>query len=359
METKDTIQTAALEAIGNKTKAAVGVTMGGGKTLIGLKHMNAHYNDFAKFLVTAPKRSVFNEWKSQAVEHGLAHLVPHMEFTTYRSLPNQSSDYDVVYLDECHSLLPSHRDWLLDFGGKIIGLSGTLPADVRSERGKLVAEFCPPVYTYDTDEAISDNILNDYQILIHKVHLNIEKTIKVENAGRVWYTSEVANYEYWTNRIDMGATPKELQISRIMRMKHMMNFNSKGHVAMKLLKSTKNKTILFANSQQQADDFGIPSYHSSNTMSEQNLLDFKEGKIMQMSAVLQLNEGVNIPKLKEGIIMHAYGNERKSAQRIGRLLRLNPKEKATIHILCYAGTVDVNWVRKALENFDQSKIKWL
>jgi superfamily II DNA or RNA helicase len=67
---------------------------------------------------------------------------------------------------------------------------------------------------------------------------------------------------------------------------------------------------------------------------------------------------VNIPDLKQGIIMHAYGNERKSSQRIGRLLRLNPDDTAIVHILCYVDTVDEKWVRDALENFDQSKIMW-
>ena len=56
--------------------------------------------------------------------------------------------------------------------------------------------------------------------------------------------------------------------------------------------------------------------------------------------------------------MHAYGNERKSAQRIGRLLRLNPDETATCHILCYKGTVDEKWVTNALSEFDDSKIKY-
>ena len=85
---------------------------------------------------------------------------------------------------------------------------------------------------------------------------------------------------------------------------------------------------------------------------------FKEGKIDKLSTVLQLNEGVNIPNLKQGIIMHAYGNERKAAQRIGRLLRLNPDDKAIVHILCYMDTIDEKWVKEALENFDQSKIVW-
>jgi hypothetical protein len=42
----------------------------------------------------------------------------------------------------------------------------------------------------------------------------------------------------------------------------------------------------------------------------------------------------------------------------GRLLRLNPDEKAIVHILCYMGTVDEKWVREALEGFDPSKILW-
>jgi superfamily II DNA or RNA helicase len=80
--------------------------------------------------------------------------------------------------------------------------------------------------------------------------------------------------------------------------------------------------------------------------------------IKKLSTVLQLSEGVNIPDLKQGIIMHAYGNERKASQRIGRLLRLNPDDKSIIHILCYMNTADEKWVKDALEGFDQSKITW-
>ena len=56
--------------------------------------------------------------------------------------------------------------------------------------------------------------------------------------------------------------------------------------------------------------------------------------------------------------MHAYGNERKSSQRIGRLLRLNPSETAVCHILCYTGTQDETWVTNAQKDFDNSKIKF-
>jgi superfamily II DNA or RNA helicase len=57
--------------------------------------------------------------------------------------------------------------------------------------------------------------------------------------------------------------------------------------------------------------------------------------------------------------MHAYGNERKSAQRIGRLLRLNPDDVSTTHVLCYKDTIDEEWVRSALEGLDPEKITYL
>ena len=118
----------------------------------------------------------------------------------------------------------------------------------------------------------------------------------------------------------------------------------------------KDKCLIFANTQEQADKLSEHSYHSNNIDSEDNLKLFKEGKINRLSCVLQLSEGVNIPDLKQGIIMHAYGNERKASQRIGRLLRLNPDDTSIIHILCYKDTIDEKWVANALEPFDKDKI---
>jgi len=125
-----------------------------------------------------------------------------------------------------------------------------------------------------------------------------------------------------------------------------------------LLKNINSKCIVFANTQKQADRVCKHSYHSGNQHSEENLELFADGRINKLSCVLQLNEGVSIPELKQGIIMHAYGNERKSAQRIGRLLRLNPSETAVCHILCYKESVDMKWINTALGDFDKSKIKY-
>ena len=358
MKKKDDIQDKALEAIGNKKRCTVAVSMGVGKTLIGLRHMAKNYTDYSKFLVVAPKKSIFQSWKEDAVKFNLTYLLDHITFTTYISLDKQTFDYDVVYLDECHSLLYSHEPWLSNYNNMILGLTGTPPKIMRSEKGEMVSQFCPVVYKYVVDTAVDDKILNDYKIVLHPVDLDTKKNLKVEKNGKVWFTSEDATYDYWTGRLENAKNAKEQHIMRIMRMKALMGFPSKELEAMALFKSIKDKCILFANTHEQADKLCPYSYHSGNSNSESNLEKFKSGTITKLSAVLQLNEGVNIPNLKEGIILHAYGNERKSSQRIGRMLRLSPDDTSIVHILYYRNTIDEVWVRKALEDFDPDKIIW-
>lgn len=141
-------------------------------------------------------------------------------------------------------------------------------------------------------------------------------------------------------------------------MRTLMDFRTKEDYTKQLMNDIEEKCIVFCNTQVQADRICKDSYHSSNPDAEENLLRFKNDEIDKLSCVLQLNEGVNIPNLRAGIIMHAYGNERKSNQRIGRLLRLNPNDTSIVHILCYKNTVDERWVNEALKDLDQSKVKY-
>lgn len=360
METKnrEDVQSEAVSALLNSKRAGVAVSMGVGKTLIGLKHLKELYNPgdgTFKALVVAPKKSIFQSWKDEMQKHGLDHLKDCITFSTYLSLSKQDTSYRVVYLDECHNLLPSHEPWLDMYKGIIVGLTGTPPKYDRSIKGKLVNKFCPIKYNYVVDNAVGDGILNDYRIIVHMIPLGTVRNIQA-STKKNWMTSEVESYTFWSSKIDQAIDPRDSMMFRIHRMKAMMTYTSKEVYAKQLFESITDKCILFANTQKQAEMLCYHSYHSDNPDSDVNLLKFKVGIINKMSAVLQLNEGVNIPDLRSGIIMHAYGNERKSAQRIGRLLRLNPTETATVHILCYKGTVDENWVRSALSEFDQSKI---
>lgn len=357
---REDVQHRALQTIIKEENVGIAVSMGVGKTLIGLRHMEHIYDDSLHVLVVAPKKSILKSWEDEARKFKMEYLLEHITFSTYISLNKQGLNYDAVYLDECHNLLYSHQDWLDDFKGKIIGLTGTPPKNASSEKGEMVNTYCPIKYSYETDDAVIDGILNDYEIHIHRLELDDRRNfVKKLKNGKTFPSSELADYNYWSERLLNASSGKETQILRVMRMKALMGYPSKERYAQRLLNTITDKCIVFANTHEQADKLCTHSYHSSNTDSDINLKNFKDGVINKLSCVLQLSEGVNIPNLKQGIILHAYGNERKSAQRIGRMLRLNPNEKAIVHILCYVDTVDEQWVGQALEKYDENKIKYI
>lgn len=360
LKTKQSIQQKALEAVQGKHRASVAVSMGVGKTLIGLLHMDSEYDTGSrKFLVVVPKNSIIDSWKTDAVKFDVAHLLDHIDFTTYLSLHKKSRDYDAIYLDECHSLLYTHDYYLSTYTGKILGLTGTPPRFAKSEKGEMVKKYCPVAYRYVTDDAVGDKILNDYEVEVHMLELSAARNFKIETKkGGSFMSSEKDAYNFWSEKIMNATSPSQLQITRIMRMQALMKFNTKERYAKKLLDMQQDKCIVFCNTTDQADRICSHSYHSKNPLSEQNLDMFKNGNINKLSSVAQLNEGVNIPNLKSGIIMHAYSNERKSSQRLGRMLRLSPDQKSKVIVLMYKNTVDEEWVREALKDLDPFKITY-
>jgi superfamily II DNA or RNA helicase len=354
MYLKSLVQNEALLEIEQHQRCGVAISMGVGKTRLGLMYLVTK----SKCLIVVPKKSVIKSW------HDEMHKIKmnlDLEFVTYRSLnKKKASRFEVVVFDECHNLKLNHQNFLSKFSGKILGLTGTPPVNKKSEKYFMVNTYCPIVYTFTVDDAASADIINDYLIYVHMLELSSKRNIKKKKKnGNHWYTSEVSDYNWLCKKINDASTHKEKNFSRIMRMKSMMQYKSKEEYAKKLIRNIESKCIVFANTAAQADKLCNYSYHSKNNRSDENLEMFCDGRIKTLSCVLQLNEGINIPNLKQGIILHAYGNERKTAQRIGRLLRLNPSETAICHILCYNKTVDMKWISNALLEFDMTKIRYI
>jgi superfamily II DNA or RNA helicase len=352
MNKKSEIQEACLTAIGTRKYSGVILGTGAGKTLLGLKHMAKKYTDSALFLVVAPKLSIHEEWIAQAQEHDLEYLIPHMQFTTYISLYKSTYNYDFVYLDECHNAKKKHGDWLKLYDGPVLGLTGTYPKYKTSESFKVCNKFCPVVFKYEINDGIADHMLNDYRIYVHLLDLNKLNTLQKKKGG---YTSELKDYLMWCSIVD-NAKPHNEMMMRIMRMKAIQSYQTKVTYAKELLEKQTDKTLVFTDFTDQADRISRYVYHSKEKNSKLYLEKFRTGEINKLSSVQQLAEGINIPNLKVGIIMHAYANEKKLRQKIGRFLRLNPSEKSIVHLLCYNNTVDLKWCKSALKDFDKNKV---
>ena len=360
MSTKDIIQSEALIEVLKYRRSGVAITMRGGKTRLAIQHFVKKYHQFIEVLVVIPKLSVVQSWTDELIILGLDDLKKHIKFCTYLSLHKENpNDYDIVYLDECHSLLETHNEFLSNFKGEILGLTGTPPVRKGTTKYNMVQKYCPIVYTLTVDDATDRKIINNYQIVIHQLELSKLNTVKKKKKdGTFWFTSELKDYNYITQRLEDAISGFEKQKFSIIRMKSMMDYKTKEDYTKDMLKNTKGKCIVFANTQIQAEKMCKHSYHAKNPLSKDNLQLFKDGRINQLSCVLQLSEGVTIHNLKLSIIMHAYGNERKTPQRLGRILGLNPSETAICHILCYKNTVDEKWIAAALKGFNPSKVTY-
>lgn len=370
---KQALQEQVLALIHDQALAGVAVAVGVGKTLIGLRDMARLLasGTFPSgltnlFLVVAPTRAVLDSWRAEAHKFGLENLLDHVAFVTYRSLSKTlaQGNYHKLYLDECHALKESYEPRLrahVARGQRILGLTGTPPAHRNSEKGRLVATYCPMLIDYTTDEAVLAGLLNDYRLVVHRLPLGTARDYEVTlKYGLQFTTSERDNYHYWCNRLATAdEDPVPVETLRMLRMQALMYYPSKGRYMAQLASQFREKVLLFTCNQQQAEQQAKHTYHSKNRNSQANLAKFKAGKIRRLACVAQLSEGVNIPDLRVGIIWHAFGNERQATQRIGRLLRLNPEETSTVHLLMYQDTIDEYWVARALAAFDPAKISYV
>jgi superfamily II DNA or RNA helicase len=105
---KQALQDQVLAIIQDQCLAGIALTMGLGKTLIGLRDMDrllaAKFPAQAggkPFLVAAPTQAILDSWSQEAHKFGLAHLLTHIAFTTYRSLAKTlvAGTYHKLYLD--------------------------------------------------------------------------------------------------------------------------------------------------------------------------------------------------------------------------------------------------------------------
>ena len=204
-------------------------------------------------------------------------------------------------------------------------------------------------------------LLNDYRLVVHRLSLSSVRDYLVAfQSGSQFTTSERESYQYWSTRLANADQDKlSVEALRLLRMQALMHYPTKGRYMAHLASQFSEKVLLFTCNQQQAEQQARHTYHSKNKDSQANLAKFNTGEIQRLACVAQLSEGVNIPDLRVGIIWHAFGNERKAAQRIGRLLRLNPDETATVHLLMYQDTVDEQWVTQSLAAFDPAKISYV
>lgn len=360
------IQEQAVEIFKKHKKGILHISMGVGKTKIGIDIINNH----DKVLVVAPYKSTLETWKDEFIKWNKSDK--NVVYTTTASLKKYTQNkYDLIIADEIHLFSINQLTKLP--AGNILGLSGTISpqtALIIEETIKL-----PIIFEYSLEDAILDKIIADYKIKILEVSLDdTEKYIQGGTKVKPFLTTEKAQYDYLTKQFNqlkfaewnaIGADKKKYSVIKMQmaskRAKLIYSCKSKLIAASNVLDYFSNDRVLvfttLTDSANQLCDF---QYHSKSDKA--NLDKFSSGEIDKLAVVNMANVGLNIKPLNKAVVHQFQSSEETAQQRMGRLLRLeynNPNKIAEIWVICAVNTVDEQWVNSALRDIPKHKIEYI
>tara|TARA_R110000868_G_scaffold22009_1_gene90809 strand:+ start:3379 stop:4416 length:1038 start_codon:yes stop_codon:yes gene_type:complete len=319
------------------------VAVRAGKTFIGLSIASK----FNNVLVSYPNNSIKDSWISDAEKFGFS--LKNITFTTHVSLNKLNlSAFSCIILDEIDQI--SEAQWLHIIKSaypKLYGLTGTPP--ISGFKKKYMDEFCPIIYSVKLDDTVGI-LQKNYKIIVHLLEPSHKVDIPLKS-GKFW--SEKSKIQFWENKYNRSHEFMDMLklIQSIQNSKTKLDY-------VKQLSSKIDRCLIFLETTKQCDELPYYSYHSKIKTAEDNLSSFQKMEINKLSCVKQLSAGITFKALNECIILHAYASNNKTHQRLARCLNYVEGETATIHIICLNNTRDVEWVKKGLAEFNQSKILW-
>ena len=317
------------------------------------------YPEKINILICYPDTKIEESWEKDFEARG--YDSSNVTYTTHRSMHKYVDEiYDMIIIDEIHLLSINQIDVckeLFALNRTVLGLTGTLSAESEAqldyELGLKVVGY------YPIELGVKEKVVTDYQITVIKVPLDNRIRGKFKKATR----TERTQYNALTWVINKKSQEGEdTMFLRLSRMRLIQNSEAKRLKTIKILNAHKDERILvFCGSKKSADSLGIPSFHS-DTKDKDSFKRFAEGKGKHMAVCKIGNAGTTYKPLSKVIVNYFDSNSENLAQKINRCMGMeydNLSKKADIIIISTNESVELNWLRKALEFFDPDKIKYV
>jgi len=280
-------------------------------------------------------------------------------YTTHLSLKKHTAGfYDLVILDEVHLLSEAQMEAVKELTcTQVLGLTGTLSSwtekTLSNELGLVVLAH------YPIEQAIEEGVITDYEITV--ITTDLDNQIQNNYKGK-WKTEKKQFDAYGWVIDQLEKQGKATMFLRLARMRIIQNSIAKMNLTKKLLEKHKDERVLvFCGVTKIADDLGIPVYHSK--AGDKDVFEnFANGDGNHLAVVKIGNTGVTYKPLNRVIINYFDSNGENLAQKINRCMAMEyntPDKKALIYIVCSTEEVEKKWLKRALEFFDNDKIKYL
>jgi hypothetical protein len=313
----------------------------------------------SKILIAYPDGKIKESWLADF--EALEYNNPNVSFTTHLSLKKHLEDtFDIIVIDEVHLLSEAQLEVcseLFNRNAYILGLTGTLSSN--TERDIYQATRLSVVAEYPIEKAIEEGVIVDYEITVCTIPLDNKKVLDFKGKKR----TEKKQFDAVSWAIDkMERESRNTMFMRLGRMRLIQKSYAKVEATKKLLnKYADERVLVFCGVTEVADSLGCPSYHSKST-EKQMFADFAEGKGKHMAVVKIGNTGVTYKPLNKVIINYFDSNGENMAQKIFRCMAMeynNLNKKAEVIIVSSNEPVELKWLKRALEFFDKTKIKFV
>ena len=323
---------------------------GAGKTILGIKSIEIVNS---ATLVVVPTLDLMHQWPEVLASHitntsvgnlgGGSDEIEAITVATYDSAylraPGLGDKFSFVIFDEVHHLAaPGYRSIAEQLAAPYrLGLTATIEREdnlhldfPRLVGGGVVFEIHP-------NELAKSKHLASYEIKRVQVELTPQEQSEYQKSfGKYQLCLKklgIRNtYPGSFRRLIMMSTKnslaREALLARNKAMDIALNSKSKLETLRNILAENNGvKTIIFTQHNSLvysiADEFFIPAItHKTDKLERKDiLLGFKEGRYLAIVTSKVLDEGVDVPDAKLGIIVSWTGSGREYIQRLGRLLR--------------------------------------
>jgi superfamily II DNA or RNA helicase len=348
------------------SRGVVELPTGAGKTLLAVL---AIAQVKRPTLVVVPTLDLMAQWQMVLAKHlgmpvgmlggGMSDRQP-LTVTTYDSATAQTefhgNCFGLLICDECHHLpAPSYRfiaeGSLAPFR---LGLSATLE---RTDGGERVCEelLGRRVYRADIRE-LQGRYLAPYEVRRIEVPLRPEEKARYDEA-RALYTGFVrrngialSSPEGWarflaqSQRSDEGrAAYRAYREQRRIALTSSAKLDVLWHI---LLDHREDRTLVFTDDNETVYTLArrllLPAITHHTPMPERKALlaAFASGELPVLLTSRVLNEGVDVPDARVGVVLSGSGSVREHVQRLGRILRQRPGKRALLYEVCSAQTAE-------------------
>jgi superfamily II DNA or RNA helicase len=362
-------QRAALEAWKEAGgRGLVELPTGAGKTLLAVLAI-AHVR--RPTLVVVPTLDLMAQWQGVLSRHfaqpvgllggGVNDRQP-LTVTTYDSATVQTefhgNRFGLLICDECHHLpAPSYR--FIAEGSLApyrLGLTATLE---RTDGGERVAEelMGPLVHRADITE-LQGRYLAPYEVRRIEVPLAPEEQQRYD-AARALYLAFVRSNrinfsapEGWARFLAQSQRSDEGRAAyRAYREQRRIALTSGAKLAVLwkiLLEHREERTLVFTDDNETVYTLArrllLPALTHHTPVPERKALlgAFASGELPVLLTSRVLNEGVDVPEARVGVVLSGSGSVREHVQRLGRILRHRPGKRALLYEVCSAQTAEAS-----------------